>query len=67
MVLTLWFSSKAKNVVKTSLDLSNQNEIDERFKANLIGKVLVSFGISLNKFFKVILPKKNSYSYKQFF
>jgi len=58
MVLTLWFSSKAKNVVKTSLDLSNQNEIDERFKANLIGKVLVSFGISLNKFFKVILPKK---------
>jgi len=58
MVLTLWFSSKAKNVVKTSLDLSNQNEIDERFKANLIGKVLVSVGISLNKFFKVILPKK---------
>ena len=38
--------------------MSNQNEIDERFKANLIGKVLVSFGISLNKFFKVILPKK---------
>ena len=57
-MLTLWFSSKAKNVVKTSLDLSNQNEIDERFKANFIGKVLVSFGISLNKLFKVILPKK---------
>jgi hypothetical protein len=31
MVITLWFSSKAKNVVKTSLDLSNQNEIDEKF------------------------------------
>jgi len=58
MVVTLWFSSKAKNVVKTSLDLSNQNEIDERFKANLIGKALVSLGISLNKFLKVILPKK---------
>ena len=58
MVLTLLFSSKAKNVVKTSLDLSNQNQIDERFKANLIGKVLVSFGTSLNKFFKVIMPKK---------
>ena len=57
MVITLWFSSKAKNVVKTSLDLSNQNEIDERFKANLIGKALVSFGISLNKFLKLILPK----------
>ncbi len=57
MVVTLWFSSKAKNVVKTSLDLSNQNEIDERFKANLIGKALVSLGISLNKFLKIILPK----------
>tara|TARA_A100001015_G_scaffold118632_1_gene131594 strand:+ start:4818 stop:6053 length:1236 start_codon:yes stop_codon:yes gene_type:complete len=57
MVVTLWFSSKAKNVVKTSLDLSNQNEIDERFKANLIGKALVGLGISLNKFLKIILPK----------
>ena len=38
--------------------MSNQNEIDERFKANLIGKVLVSFGIYLNKFFKAVLPKK---------
>ena len=27
MVLTLWFSSKAKKVVKTSLDLSDQNNI----------------------------------------
>ena len=29
MVLTLWFSSKAKKVVKTSLDLSDQNEIKD--------------------------------------
>ena len=34
MVLTLWFSSKAKKVVKTSLDLSDQNDIKERFRPN---------------------------------
>ena len=28
MVLTLWFSKKAKRVVKTELDLSNQGNID---------------------------------------
>jgi len=56
MVLTLWFSSKAKNVVKTSLDLSNQNEIDEKFKSNFIGRLLVNFGLSLNKIFIKIIP-----------
>ncbi len=50
MVITLWFSSKAKNVVKTSLDLSNQNEIDEKFQSNFIGRLLVNFG----KLFQII-------------
>ena len=35
MIVTLWFSSKAKKVVKTSLDLSNQYGTRERFKPNL--------------------------------
>ena len=56
MVVTLWFSSKAKNVVKTSLDLSNQNEIDEKFQSNFIGRLLVNFGLSLNKVFIKIIP-----------
>ena len=45
MVLTLWFSSKAKRVVKTSLDLSSQYETKERFKSNALSRSLVSFGI----------------------
>ena len=49
---------KLESSPKVIKNLFNQNEINERFKANLIGKVLVGFGISLNKFFKVILPKK---------
>ncbi len=41
MIITLWFSSKAKNVVQTSLDLSNQNNTKERFKPNAISREIV--------------------------
>ena len=36
MVLTLWFSTKAKNVVKTSIDLSRQGDGEERFNHNFL-------------------------------
>jgi phosphate/sulfate permease len=52
MILTLIFSSKAKKVVKTSLDLSNQYETRERFKANALSRFLVRFFISVNKVFQ---------------
>ena len=38
MILTLWFSSKAKGVVQTSLDLSSQNDTKERFKPNALSR-----------------------------
>ena len=41
MILTLWFSSKAKRVVKTSLDLSNQSLTKERFKPNWVSRSIV--------------------------
>ena len=43
MILTLWFSSKAKGVVQTSLDLSSQNDTKERFKPNVLSRGLVRF------------------------
>ena len=49
MVLTLWFSSKAKKVVKTSLDLSDQNHIKERFRPNFLSRILVRFFVGLNQ------------------
>ena len=57
MVVTIWYSSKAKNVVKTSLDLSNQNMVDERFSSNIIGVGLVNIGRSLNNTFIKLAPK----------
>ena len=43
MVITLWFSSRARNVVKTSIDLSNQANTKERFKPNFLSRGLVRF------------------------
>ena len=52
MVLTLWFSTKAKKVVKTSLDLSSQGEIQERFQPNFLsrGFVRIAMGMFSNVF-----------------
>lgn len=57
MILTLVFSSKAKKVVKTSLDLSNQFETRERFKPNALSRYLVRFFIGANHLFRKLLSK----------
>ncbi|MEM1001908.1 MAG: inorganic phosphate transporter [Bacteroidota bacterium] len=41
MVLTLWFSTKARAVVKTSVDLSRQDEGKERFEPNFLSRNIV--------------------------
>ena len=58
MVITLWFSSRAKNVLKTSIDLSDQSEIKEKFKANILAKYLVTFFVELNNGIQKIVPAK---------
>lgn len=56
MVLTLWFSSKSKNVVKTSLDLSSQSSTKERFEPTFLSRILVRGSILTSKYFSVIIP-----------
>jgi len=58
MVITLWFSSRAKNVLKTSIDLSDQSEIKEKFKANHLAKFLVMCFVGLNSGVQKIVPVK---------
>ena len=67
MILTLWFSSKAKKVVKTSLDLSNQYDTRERFKPNFISRGLVRFFIYCNDQIKKIIPANYILSLNQSF
>lgn len=56
MVITLWISTKAKRVVKTSIDLSDQHEVDERFRSNLLAVGIVSLFRSINKGFVRAIP-----------
>ena len=57
MVLTLWFSSKAKLVVKTSIDLSNQGEIKERFQPNWVSRGFVRFAMGISSVLSKVLPE----------
>ena len=60
MVLTLWFSSKAKLVVKTSIDLSNQGEIKERFQPNWVSRGFVRFAMGMSNVLSKTLPRNSS-------
>ena len=57
MVVTLFVSSKAKSVIKTSVDLAKQDIGDERFKSNKISKVLVHATIDISQAIKKIIPQ----------
>ena len=56
MVVTLWFSSKAKNVVKTSLDLSSQGETKERFQPNALSRGFVRLAMGASNLTARVLP-----------
>jgi len=66
MVLTLWFSEKARRVVKTSVDLSRQDEVKERFKPNWLAQNLVRGVIGLNNAISSVIGKgaRNTISHR---
>lgn len=57
MVITLWFSKKARLVIETGVNLSRQGEGHEKFKPNPASRSLVRFGIAVNKIYTNIVPK----------
>ncbi|OIQ23267.1 inorganic phosphate transporter [Lacinutrix sp. MedPE-SW] len=57
MVATLWFSSKAKDVVKTSIDLSSQSSTKERFKPNFLSRSFVRFAVLASQATAYVLPE----------
>lgn len=56
MVITLWLSSKAKNVVKTSIDLSSQEDTKERFEPHWMSRNLVKFTIMISEYLSTVIP-----------
>lgn len=56
MVITLYFSKKARRVIKTSIDLSRQGEGDERFGTSQFSKSIVRASIKFNNRLRFIVP-----------
>jgi hypothetical protein len=57
MVLTIWFSKKAKEVIKTGIDLSRQGDGHEKFQPTAMSRISVRAAMALNKVFMTITPK----------
>lgn len=56
MILTLWFSKKARAVLKTSIDLSSQDSVKERFEPNHLSRGLVRFTTLVSRYHDTLLP-----------
>ena len=54
MVLTLWFSKKAKTVAETEISLSRQGETHEKFEPNRLSRSVVKGSTQLSNYFGVI-------------
>lgn len=57
MSATLFFSKDAMKVAETQLNLSSQNDEEERFGSTMISRALVSVAININKAYKSVIPK----------
>lgn len=57
MVITLWFSKKARNVTETEVNLSRQMEGEERFKPNTISRGIVRLATKFTYYVELVLPE----------
>ena len=57
MILTLYFSKKARSVVETTLNLSRQGHGNERFGASTLSRTIVRSSLNANKSVTAILPQ----------
>lgn len=57
MTITLWYSKKARSVVKTSVNLGRQDEGAERFKANEVSRGIVKGVAAMSATIGKMLPQ----------
>ncbi len=62
MVVTLWFSKKARYVADTEINLSRQSDTKERFEPNFLSRNLVRFTMMVSEYTETVLP--NSWTRK---
>jgi phosphate/sulfate permease len=56
MIATLWLSKKAKNVAKTTLDLTAQGDKEEKFSSNLLSRAMVRGALKVNHSLQAMIP-----------
>lgn len=57
MIYTLWTSKKAREVIKTGVDLSRQKEGSEKFDANNLSRIIVRGSIYVGQMINYVIPK----------
>jgi len=57
MVLTLWFSNKAKKVAETEINLARQSDTPERFEANQLSRIVVRGTSAMSRFIDRVVPE----------
>ncbi|MCH4821923.1 inorganic phosphate transporter [Gramella lutea] len=58
MVVTLWFSSKARSVVDTGINLARQGDGVERFEPNWLSRGIVRYSVLIGNAVSTILPDR---------
>jgi phosphate/sulfate permease len=56
MVLTLWFSKKARYVTQTEINLAREGESKERFQPNFLSRGIVRMAVGLSEMTSAIVP-----------
>ncbi len=57
MILTLWFSTKARYVTETEINLAREGEGEERFQPNFLSRYIVKFSIRAFDSISEVFPK----------
>ena len=60
MVVTLWFSKKARTVADTEINLARQGEGHEKFEPNNLSRAIVRATVGMSNAVNYILPKSMS-------
>ncbi|GLB51027.1 phosphate transporter [Neptunitalea chrysea] len=60
MVITLWFSKKARAVVETGVNLARQNDGAERFEPNSLSRLVVRASVNISTGIRYVVPKSIS-------
>ncbi|MDO5607217.1 MAG: inorganic phosphate transporter [Capnocytophaga sp.] len=60
MVLTLWFSKKARAVIDTGVNLSRQGEGEEKFASNTLSRFVVRASVNLVSLTNKVIPQSVS-------